>query len=556
MSTKPPSNEQWIERLSIRNACRTHSAAFAGAAVLLLASCHQSEPPSEKAATPTPSAIETPAQPPRSQAASGSQSTGGSVTRTAPAGPRLVVLYSTCTLNKNHLSPYNRDVDFTPHLDAFADNSLVFERHQTEAGQSGVAYASLFTGVQADKHGVYYHPTPLRDDLYLISEAFADAGYEVFFWSGHGMAASDLNYGQGVPSANVMETMLLGIDPKFQQILERLEREPDYKAFVMTTFSVTHSHYNFRAGVLPAFLEEYPHALDDLGDEQFETYRQIFLNNLFELTYDFPSLVEAKQLNGVDIAKLSATVEIMYRACVHSLDQLFGGLMEAVEKHGLLDDSLIAFTADHGELLYRKNALFPWTHGYQLAPEVLGVPFIVYAGDRVEAGAYENVTRSIDVFPTLAGLCNFKLRAEREIDGVDVLALAERVATSDDLLAYSHTAMRSPIGLNKSGDRYFDQFFPDSDPELMWVRIRDGDTAYKWRNLDGTEWGYEVFDLQSDPRETHNLYDPSIRAHREFARRLSDYKTRLVDAYHSPSPLSKSREEVMQQRLKSLGYVE
>lgn len=339
MSTKPPSNEQWIERLSIRNACRTHSAAFAGAAVLLLASCHQSEPPSEKAATPTPSAIETPAQPPRSQAASGSQSTSGSVTRTAPAGPRLVVLYSTCTLNKNYLSPYNCDVDFTPHLDAFADNSLVFERHQT-----GVAYASLFTGVQADKHGVYYHPTPLRDDLYPISEAFADAGYEVFFWSGHGMAASDLNYGQGVPSANVMETMLVGIDPKFQQILERLEREPDYKAFV--------------------------------------------------------------------------------------------------------------------------------------------------------------------------------------------------------------------IGLDEAGDRYFDDFFPDADPELMWVRIRDGDTVYKFRNLDGTEWGYEVFDLQSDPRETRNLYDTSIREHRGFTQRLSGYKTRLVDAHHAPSPLSKFREDVLRERIKSLGYVE
>ena len=36
-----------------------------------------------------------------------------------PDSPRLVVLYATCTVNRNYLGPYDPDVDFTPHLDTF-----------------------------------------------------------------------------------------------------------------------------------------------------------------------------------------------------------------------------------------------------------------------------------------------------------------------------------------------------------------------------------------------------------------------------------------------------
>jgi len=59
--------------------------------------------------------------------------------------PRLVVLYATCSLNKDFLSPYNAEIRFTPHLDKIKDRSLVFLRHQTEAGQSGPSFASITT---------------------------------------------------------------------------------------------------------------------------------------------------------------------------------------------------------------------------------------------------------------------------------------------------------------------------------------------------------------------------------------------------------------------------
>ncbi len=50
--------------------------------------------------------------------------------------PRLVLLYATCTVNKNYLQPYN-EARSTPSLAAFAKKSAVFTNHQTESGVLG-----------------------------------------------------------------------------------------------------------------------------------------------------------------------------------------------------------------------------------------------------------------------------------------------------------------------------------------------------------------------------------------------------------------------------------
>ena len=55
--------------------------------------------------------------------------------------PRLVLLYATCTLAKDFLSPYDDAVSWTPEIGRFAGRGVVFRRHQTEAGLSGVAFA-------------------------------------------------------------------------------------------------------------------------------------------------------------------------------------------------------------------------------------------------------------------------------------------------------------------------------------------------------------------------------------------------------------------------------
>ena len=108
--------------------------------------------------------------------------------------PRLVLLYAPCSVNKFYLSPYNPQVTYTPAIERFASEASVFMKHQAESGQSGVAYASIVTGSQADIHGVFSHPRPLQKSLYTITDAFAENGYDVHFWAQQIMANYSLGY--------------------------------------------------------------------------------------------------------------------------------------------------------------------------------------------------------------------------------------------------------------------------------------------------------------------------------------------------------------------------
>jgi arylsulfatase A-like enzyme len=368
----------------------------------------------------------------------------------APPQPRLVVLYAPCAVNRNFLAPYHRAVAYTPHLAAFAHDGLVFTKHQTEEGLSGIAYAALLSGTQAMRHGVYSHPTPLDDGLYLISEAFRDGGYDVFLWADQDMASPALNYGQGVDPTHTFwekhrmharETqsgaILRGEDPQLRRVLATLRDNPNAKAFLLTMFTVTHQPYGDRH--VGEFCGEFPNECAGLSDEDIRTSAALFWQHSVGMVYAFDDPVASLGLSAEQVSQLIRVAELLYKSNVYFLDQLFGSLLAAIEEYGLLDESLIVFTADHGELMYRQNAPFHWTHGFMLAPEDIIVPLIM-RGPGVPSGRYDAVTRSIDVFPTLAGLAGLRLPRD-VVMGVDLSAAMRGESPPPELTAFSHTGL-------------------------------------------------------------------------------------------------------------------
>ncbi len=486
------------------------------------------------------------------------------------AQPRLVLLYATCTMNKGYLSPYDEAVTFTPNLDAFAQESVVFRRHESESGQSGISFASIFSGTQADKHGVYTHPTSLPDDLYLITEAFADAGYEPFFWSGHPMAAYDLNYAQGVAPGNVFEpqkpsprakklSFLQPNDAQFQRVLERLAADPDYKAFLLVDFTVTHGLYHKQQPLraYAEFLESHPEASNGKSMDDLQRAWAAYESERFELQWDFPGVMQRTGMTEAQLAHFTDCLEVTYRADVARLDTMFGNTLDELRRVGVFDEALVAFTADHGETFCREGTLFKWTHGLQLAPEVLSVPWIVrsplHAPLGLSPGSYDEVTRSIDVYPTLAGLCGISL-AGRGVDGVDLSPALLGEAPHEPLVAWSHTTTIGPLHIDDFQSwGLASKYWGTQSPDRIWARSRHGDTVYKWRNVDGTTFGPQVFDLARDPVEANDLFDPSNPEHVERIEAVKAYRDRLIRGFDGRG---KDAPSDARERLQGLGYVD
>lgn len=481
--------------------------------------------------------------------------------------PRLVLLYAPCTVNKRFLSPYNPRVRYTPHLEAFAREAAVFTRHRTEASLSGIAYASLLTGHQATGHGVFAHPTTLVDTVYDITEAFAQNGYDVFFWNDQRMGAADLNYGQGVPPENTFTRLLKSDDQRFRAIIDRLSDEPQYKAFVLVNFRVNHNPY--RLDHLNRFLRDHPSELRDLKNmsrQEFQKFVQLYYEEDYLLRYDFERARQEQNLSDEDVTKLSRVIELLYKSNIPVLDRLFGETVAAVDDAGLGDDAMIVFTADHGESMYRPHAPFKWSHGHALQADVLDVPLMIRGADSpMAAGQYGLVTRSIDVFPTLVACANLRLPEDVQPEGFDI---AERLNGNNprDLLAFSHTGMilppfERPYKIQKLMGKYLARFYPESNMNLTWVALRSGDTVWKYRRLENGEFGFQAFDLERDPGESRNVYDAADPRHQAMARRLRQYKEALVEAYRHWSAARvqaglepTDREQL--RRLRELGYVQ
>jgi arylsulfatase A-like enzyme len=475
--------------------------------------------------------------------------------------PRLVLLFAPCTVNAKRLSPYDESVGFTPELRAFAKRSVVFARHQTETPQSGPAYASIFSGAQADHHQVYRNPSRLPDDVYVIAESFAENGYETFYWIGHPAASVKTNFHQGIQAGNIVNGHLTASAPRFDEILERLALDEGYKAFVITTPVLTHSPY--RTEPWEAFHQRYPHAANGIGREKATRLAELYRANFHLLTWNFDVGAQQLGLSGERLEELVRAVELLYASTLSELDQVFGDLVAAIDARGLEDASLIAFTADHGEVMYRPNALFKWSHGLQLAPEALNVPLIIRAPG-LGAGRYEGVTRSIDVFPTLAGLSGISIPPEHGVQGEDLSGALLGREPAPRLVAPSHTAVLVETVFKqmyqprwKRGWAVARGLFPRVDVNLIWVSIRDGDTVYKSKKVGGDRWGNQVFDLAADPAERIDLHDPANPRHSEMAASLASYKARLVgkssqSAGGDPSQLPEEKEAEL---LKGLGYI-
>lgn len=471
------------------------------------------------------------------------------------AAPRLVMLNVFCTLRKDFLQPYDRSVDFTPHLARLAKDALVFERHVTEAGQSGIAFASIVTGEHAMRHKVYSHPTRLRDALQTLPEAFAKAGYETFFWEHQSMGSIALNYGQGVePEHAFAREALRAEDPRFIRILKRLSEDSTYKAFVMS-FDSSLTHGPYKRSSLDDFCGRYPkhcEGIDPAEAKPAYKHRRAF-------AYDFPNASRRHGIVEEELVDLAAAMEMIYKSRVYYLDQVYGDLVETVERFGLSGESVLAFTADHGETLYRDNSLFKWSHGFALAPEVVNVPFLL-RGPGVEPGRFTTVSGSADVFPILASLADVSIGEGQATMGRNLLAKPGNDVQGELPAVFSHTSMWPLRGRALQRQRHFLEHHPEYAPELIWVAIRSGDLVIKYRSDGEDEMFYQAFDLARDPSERRDIFDRQHPLQRVLVERLARYRRVLVDGHVHPrddTPKEPDFDEVeMIEQLRALGYVD
>jgi arylsulfatase A-like enzyme len=237
----------------------------------------------------------------------------------------------------------------------------------------------------------------------------------------------------------------------------------------------------------------------------------------------------------------------LYNDRIRDIDGILSRLLARLQADGLLQDTVLVLTADHGEEFWEHGG---WTHSAKLYDELLRVPLLIKGPGLPQGLVVDEQVGMIDLVPTLLDLLGIAERAP-SFQGTSILPWIEGDRDGP------------PTEVVCSGEVHVGGRWPP-----FWGQDHQNKTLYRIRSCRSEGWKYigdeegnqeELYNLGLDPGETKNLAasDPD---------RLRQFRS-IVEAHFSglealeptavgadDEPLTPEEEEEIVKRLRSLGY--
>jgi uncharacterized sulfatase len=449
----------------------------------------------------------------------------------APAAEKkLNVLFIAVDDMNNDLGCYGHPQVKSPNIDKLAARGVRFDRAYCQFPLCSPSRSSIMTGLRPDTTRVFdlqYHFRTGLPEVVTLPQTFMKSGYyaarvgKIFHYGNPGDIGTSglddppswqefvnpagrdkttlepeiVNYTpkRGLGSAMSFLSDQEGSDEEHTdgkvatEAIRLLEGHKDQSFFLAVGFYKPHTPY-----VAPAkYFDPYP-------------LNQMTLPEVspgFETTVPEPSLSSTKPWPYFGVTPEQAReVKRGYYAAISFVDAQIGRVLDALDRLGLRENTVVVFWSDHGyhlgeHGLWMKQSCFE---------ESARVPLIIAAPGRKGGGQVSARTvELVDIYPTLAELAG--LTPPQHLQGESLRPLLD-----DPQAAWPHPA--------------FTQVQRGSFPGHS-VRTE------RWRYTEwgGGEKGAELYDHDVDPKELRNLAaDP------KFAEVVADLKAQLKTIHPAP----------------------
>lgn len=369
----------------------------------------------------------------------------------------------------------------TPHIDRLASGGVVAEQCYANTPVCCPNRATLLSGRYPMNHGVVGNDLPVPDEVVFMSEEFQRAGYRTGYigkWHLDGVprskftppgprrhgfdywAAANCTHEYFSTKYYFMDDPELvrkeGYEPEIQtdlalDFLQSLDASEDF--MMVLSWGPPHDPYDqvpdeYRDRIDVAALENRENSAHPLGEQRAaEIYRD-------------------------------------YLAALAGLDDQVGRIVEKLSSLGRLDDTIIVFTSDHGDMLGSHG----WTGKQMPHEESIRIPLITAWPNGLPAGERRSgLLSTVDTAPTLLSLSN--LPALDGVDGSDRSVLLREDGNGATEI-YVQNLTR------------FDEAVRSGKPEWRGLRTE------QWTYAESTTEGpWLLFDNLSDPLQTTNLID-------------------------------------------------
>lgn len=446
------------------------------------------------------------------------------------AEPRRNVLFIVSDDLNNFLGCYGNPRAKTPNIDKLAARGVRFDRAYCSFPLCGPSRNSMLCGLYPNSTGILANAQIFRQTIpshVSLPQAFRNAGYfaaRIGKLYHYNVPKSVGTNGHDDPGSWEMELNPAGVDrleeeskifslipgqfggtlswyasPKSDEhhtdgmmaenaewVLERCAKKKDRPFFLAVGFFRPHTPY-----VAPAkpYFDWYPEkempVVQGVKEDQADL--------------PAPALGSHKKEQEKLTDDLRRQTVQAYYASISFMDAQVGRVVDALDRLGLAENTVIVFTSDHGyhmgeHGLWQKMSLFE---------ESSRVPLLIVAPGAAKGGVAKSPVSHVDLYPTLTELCGVK--APENLQGQSLAPMLKDPSSVGRGWAITQVMRgggpnRASVTTNVGSD----------GPRFFGYTLR----TPRWRY---TEWdegkqGRELYDHDADPKELKNLADDPAHA--------------------------------------------
>ena len=470
------------------------------------------------------------------------------------APPRNLLVIVADTLRADHLSLDGYERPTSPELERYARSGVTFTSAIAPKAKTSPSVASLFTGTYPHTHGILTCRTALPQPSVTLAEILRDRSFTTHAIVANSNVGGAFQFDQGFESMDEIWADPASADARgvtnhaLAWLAGRTASKAGRPFFLYLHYIDPHTPYAAPAPWTDMFVND--------GLYGRLSHIQVPEGTRFMGSIRPSARLEARPTD-VDYYVARYDAEIAY------LDHHLGRLFEGLGRLGLDRDTLVVFTADHGEALWEHGVFF--AHGAFAYEDAARVPLVIVSPGQVPAGGHiARTVETVSLAPTVLQALGFAPPPSMEVEGFWDLAGGEDIERGAAGTAFieadiSPGSLRSairddrwklienPEGFDRTPGRFVLPIVMNMNQKERGLRL-----AAKGREFLSRR---ELYDLAVDPGETMNLassrpdiveaLSPRLHAWRA----LGDGKPRLLPVRNRDLP-----EEVLRD-LESLGYV-